>query len=89
MGRHVQLRGQVVIATGCDTGTEALAAAFLAAGAKSYIAPTHSPMGYASVFAAAYLFYELTEERGLTEAIAKLQSHDDELAQWRLWGDAA
>lgn len=87
VSRHARLRDQVVIVTGCGTGTEAMAAAFRSVGATAYLAPTSSPMGYAPVFALAYLFYELTEERGLAEAVAKLQSHDRELAQWRLWGD--
>lgn len=64
-----------------------MAAVFRSAGAAAYLAPTNSPMGYAPVFVLAYLFYELTEERGPAEAVAKLQSHDRELAQWRLWGD--
>jgi hypothetical protein len=65
-----------------------MAAAFRSAGAAAYLAPTGEPMGYAPVFALAYLFYELTEERGLAEAVTKLQSHDGELVQWRLWGHA-
>lgn len=82
---HLRLPGSVVIATGCDTGNEALAAAFLDAGAGAYLAPTHGPFGYASVFAPLFLFYELTELRTLEDAVARLRAHDDELAMWRLF----
>lgn len=82
---HVRLPGSTVIATGCDTGAPALAEAFLDAGAGAYVAPDGAPFGYASVFAPLFLFYELTEHRGLDEAVAHLRAHDAELALWRLY----
>lgn len=81
---HLSFPGSVVIATGCDTGHEALAEAFLDAGAGAYVAPEHGPFGYASVFAPLFLFYELTELRTLEEAVERLRAHDGELAMWRL-----
>ncbi len=79
------LDGSVVIATGCETGTPALAEAFFRAGAAAYIAPEGAPFGYASLFAPIFLFYELVERRSLQEAVQRLQAHDAELAMWRLF----
>jgi hypothetical protein len=83
--RFADLPGSVVICTGCDTGTPELADAFLAAGASAYLAPAGAPFGYASVFAPAFLFYELTERRSLEQAVERLRAHDRELAMWRLF----
>ena len=79
------LDGPVVITTGCGTGTDALAQAFLDSGASAYVAPVGAPFGYASVFAPLFLFYELTEGRTLEQAVDRLTGHDAELAMWRLW----
>ncbi|MFI2240658.1 hypothetical protein [Streptomyces chrestomyceticus] len=81
---HVRLPGSVVIVNGCDTGNPALADAFLDAGARAYIAPHGAPFGYAGLFAPLFLFYELTEQRPLEEAVARLRAHDDELGMWEL-----
>ena len=43
-----------------------------------------APFGYASVFAPAMLFYELTEGRSIDAAVQRLRAHDDELATWQL-----
>lgn len=78
------LHGATVIATGCEMAAEPMADAFLDAGAEAYVAPTGAPFGYASVFAPALLFYELTEGRSLDAAVDRLRAHDDELAMWQL-----
>jgi hypothetical protein len=80
-----RLDGRVVIATGCETGHPDLAQAFLDAGAAAYIAPTGAPFGYASYFAPISLFYDLTEQRTLDEAVAHLHQRDTELNMWRLY----
>jgi len=82
--RVADLRGATVIATGCELADDAMADAFLDAGAEAYVAPTGAPFGYASVFAVAMLFYDLTEGRSLDVAVDKLRDHDDELAMWQL-----
>jgi len=82
--RVADLRGATVIAAGADLGNDAMADAFLDAGAEAYVAPTGAPFGYASVFAVAMLFYDLTEGRSLDAAVASLRTHDDELARWQL-----
>lgn len=51
-----------------------------------HVAPDGGPFGYASFFAPVFLFYELTEQRTLTEAVQRLQDHDRELRMWRLAG---
>jgi len=80
-----RLDGQVVIATGCDTGHPALARAVLDCGASAYLAPTGAPFGYASYFAPIFLFYELAEQRSLDDAITRLRQHDAELTMWQLY----
>jgi hypothetical protein len=82
---HVRLQGQTVICTGCDTGNEEMADAFLDAGAGAYLAPTGAPFGYASVMAPALLFYVLTQGGSLDEAVATVNAVDAELAMWKLF----
>lgn len=79
------LTASVVVITGCGTGTDTLAAAFLDSGASAYLAPVGAPFGYASIFAPLFVFYELTEGRTLHQAVDRLSRHDPELAMWRLW----
>lgn len=80
-----RLDGQVVIATGCETGHPDLAKAFLDCGASAYVAPTGAPFGYASYFAPISLFYDLAEKRSLDDAVAHLQAHDSELNMWQIY----
>ncbi|SBT90783.1 hypothetical protein GA0115233_102233 [Streptomyces sp. DI166] len=82
---HLRLPDSTVIVNGCETGNRALADAFLDAGADAYIAPEGAPFGYASVFAPMFLFYELTQQRCLAEAVERLRVHDDELSMWQLY----
>lgn len=82
---RVRLPGRHVICTGCDTGTAELAEAFFGGGCAAYLAPTGAPFGYAGVIAVTLVFYELTHDRGLDEAVSKLAAIDDELAMWRLF----
>ena len=77
-----RFEGATVISTGCATGTSGLAEAVLACGAAGYLAPTGYPEGHASIFALAYLFYELAEGRSVVAAAERLRRHDAELAMW-------
>ena len=79
-----RFEGAVVIATGCDTGHPDLVRAVLDCGASAYVAPAGAPFGYASFFAPVLLFYELTEQRSLEEAVRRLAAHDRELGAWGL-----
>src|SRR5215213_6091332 len=80
-----RFNGAAVIATGCDNGHPALALAVLDCGASSYVAPDGAPFGYASFFAPLDLFYELTEQRSLAEAVSRLRRHDNELGMWQFY----
>lgn len=73
-----------MIATGCDAGHPALVEAVLNCGASAYVAPNGGPFGYASFFAQVFLFYELTEQRTLAEAVQRLRGHDRKFAMWKL-----
>lgn len=79
-----RLAGTTVVATGCEMAGEAMSDAFLDAGAAAYIAPTGAPFGYASVFAPALIFYEVTQGRSIDAAVQRQRAHGDELAMWRL-----
>lgn len=83
--RHLRLNGATVILTACDGGTDDLAAAFLDAGASAFVADTHAPFGYASVFVPIFLFYQLTQLRTLDDAVATLRTVDHELSTWQLF----
>lgn len=76
--------GAAVMATGCHTGHPDLVEAVLACGASAYVAPSNAPFGYASFFAPVLLFYELTQQRSLADAVDKLNQHDRELSAWTL-----
>lgn len=77
--------GQVVIATGCETGHPSLAQAVLDCGAEAYVAPTGAPFGYASYFAPISIFYDLTEQRSMDDAVANLHQRDTELRMWQIY----
>lgn len=51
-------------------------------GASAYVAPNGAPFGHASFFAPVFLFYELTQQPALDEAVQRLGSHDEELSMW-------
>lgn len=82
---YLRVPGSTVICTGCDTGTEDLAQAFLDAGASNYFAPIDAPDGHAAFLAVFLLFYELTAGHTLDYAAERVRGYDDELSMWRLW----
>lgn len=73
---QARLDGRVVICTGCGTGSSALAAAFLAAGASAYIAPDGDPSD--AIFFLTHLYYGLRWGRTLPQAFDLAQTHSDE-----------
>ena len=81
----VDLPGRTVLSTGCQTGNNELAQAFLDGGCDAYIGPAGGPFGHGALFAIVWIFYELTQMRSLDDAVARLQRHDDEQAMWRLY----
>ncbi|WP_280421867.1 hypothetical protein [Nocardia carnea] len=82
---YLRIPGSTVICTGCDTGGEALAQAFLDAGAARYFAPTDSPDGHSAFLAVLLLFYELTAGHEWDHAVDRVRGYDDELSMWKLW----
>jgi hypothetical protein len=79
------LDGVTVITGACEAGDDDLAQAFLDCGAHAYVASTGAPSVYAGLFVPLFIFYELTEERTLDEAMKRLNAIDDKMAQWRLF----
>lgn len=73
--KYAHLGGRVVVCTGCSTGSEELARAFLDAGASAFIAPSSEPED--AVFFLAHLYRRLRRGSTLSEAVAFAQSHDD------------
>lgn len=82
---YLRIPGSTVICTGCDTGEETLAQAFLGAGAARYFAPTDSPEGHSAFLAVLLLFYEMTTGHDLHYAVDRVCGYDDELSMWKLW----
>ncbi|WP_426228055.1 hypothetical protein [Pararhizobium sp. DWP3-4] len=79
----IRLPAKTVISTACVTGTDAFGEAFLAAGARAYVAPADFPDGAAVPLFLHGLFYELLHRgKTLEEAIETAQSfdRDDELS---------
>lgn len=77
---QIALPGKLVLSTGCETGTGALAAAFLGGGCAAYIAPTSEVEGRAAVLFALHLFYRLAGKQPLAVAVAEARALDDECA---------
>lgn len=86
---HYRLPGAVVISTGCETGTDAMAAAFLTSGATHYLAPPHLPEGDSSLLLLHMLFYGLSLGWSLDEAVRRAVVFDARLTPWRLWPPAS
>lgn len=76
----------IVISTGCATGTEAFAEAFLSAGCRAYVGPTGYVEGDASLFYSLALCYEwICKGQVLGTAHQKAIVHDSETSLFRLF----
>lgn len=82
---HLRFPGSVVISNGCETGTAELADAFLAAGARAYLAPADAPDGHDAFLAVLLLFHALAGGADLPAAVERMRGHHTEFAMWRLW----
>ena len=82
---HYRLSAPVVVSTGCETGTDAMAAAFLSSGATQYVAPPHLPDGDSSLLLLHMLFYGLSLGWSLDDALQRAVTFDARLTPWRLW----
>jgi hypothetical protein len=79
-----KLSEQSVVCTGCETGDEDLARAFIDAGASCYIAPAATPEGGAALMAITLLFYDLSRSRPVADAVRRIRDFDAE-GDWRHW----
>ncbi|PZR97778.1 MAG: hypothetical protein DLM67_07090 [Candidatus Nephthysia bennettiae] len=68
------LRGRVVIATACDSGSPTFVEAFLDAGAAAYVAPVGAPTD--AIFFLVHLYYGLVWGQTLPGAVQWARAHD-------------
>lgn len=86
VAEFANLPGSVVLNTGCVTGTQAFADAFLQHGATHYIAPTDYPEGDAALFfALCFYYYHLIKRMSLEDAFSRARSADEETHMFRLF----
>ena len=86
IAEFANLSGSIVQNTGCVTGTQAFADAFLQHGATHYIAPTDYPEGNVSLFfALSFYYYHLIKGMKLENAFSRAQSADEEARMFRLF----
>lgn len=84
--RYAQFDQQTIISTGCMTGSDALAEAYLASGAAVYVAPRGSPEAHSAFFFTTQLFYGLLiRELALPEAMSWCRKTDEECARFHYW----
>jgi len=76
--------GRTVVSLWGDMGREDIADAFLDAGCRAYIGPVGCPFRHSAMLFLTGLFYELTQQRDIEAAVAKLAAIDTELAMYRL-----
>ena len=78
----LRVPNKVVVAVGCVSGTQEWAEVFFDAGATDYIAPVAAPFAHAAPLFVSLLFYGLTQNRSLPDAIELARGVDSELAVW-------
>ncbi|WP_019359911.1 CHAT domain-containing protein [Streptomyces sp. AA1529] len=75
-----------VLSTGCATGTDALARAFLGGGCSAYVAPLRYPAGAAVLaFTSAFYYQVLVLGFSLPEAVASARGLGGDTELFRLW----
>lgn len=77
--------GRTVISLWGDMGRDDIASAFHDAGCNTYVGPTGCPFRHSALLFLTGIFYELTQQRPLDQAIAKLARIDSELGMYRLY----
>jgi len=86
--KHLDLRGQRVLCTGCSTGVSEMGSAFLDAGCEWYVAPSGYPNGAeVFMFAAHFLYLLLHRELNASEAIDQARSADDDRGMFQLFAN--
>lgn len=76
--------GRTVIALGCSAGSPELRDAFLAAGARAFVAPSGAPFGHAALVFATLLFFNLTQGDALEAAVVNARAAHPEFEMWSL-----
>lgn len=85
LAAFANLPGRVVVGTGCSTGSDAFAHAFLQGSCDAYIAPVGYPEGNAVLLFIVHFYYELAEKRPWREAVERARCHDDETGLFQLF----
>jgi hypothetical protein len=84
--RYAQFDQQVVVSTGCMSGTDPFAEAYLETGAAAYVAPRGYPEASSAFFFTTQLFYGLlVRELTLAEAMSWCRKTDEECARFHYW----
>ena len=81
----ITLPNRLVLNLGCGTGSEAIAANFLAGECRAYIAPVGEVEGASALLFAIHLFYGFWMKMPLMEAVAKARTFDAECGRFQLW----
>ncbi len=85
LAHDVNLAGKRIVSLGCETGTEALARAFLRGGCEAYVAPTDGVEANAAMLFAIHLFYFLGERMPMGDAVEESRKHDSQCSRFKLW----
>jgi hypothetical protein len=86
IAEFTKLSGAAVLNTGCITGTQGFADAFLLNGAAHYIAPSDYPSGNASLFfALSFYYYHLAKEMNVEEAFRRSRNSEEEMEMFQLF----
>ena len=84
LAEFLDLPDALVLNTGCITGTQVLADAFLQHGASAYIAPDDYPLMDVSLFLVlSFCYFYLVKELSLEEALQRARSADQDTAMYR------
>lgn len=84
--KHLRFDRSIVVSTACNSGDERMAEAFLARGARYYIAPQGYPDGSSALLYVLNFYYHLFHNQLDVEAAhAKAKSQDSETQLFELY----
>ena len=82
---HFRLTGSTVLSLGCTTGSDEMADAFLAAGAKAFAGPSGYPDASDAIVFTHLLFHGLAQGAEIEAAAERARDFAPTLTEWRLW----
>ena len=82
---HFTLTGSTVLSLGCTTGSDEMADAFLAAGAKAFAGPSGYPDASDAIVFTHLLFHGLAQGAEIEAAVQRARDFAPTLTEWRLW----